>query len=76
MAPKSREEAMRDAELKEFFDDRDVMQELKETKKIEQLNVEQLAAVVLIGGHGCLHDFPKSDALTKLCSHVSWTVLP
>lgn len=70
MAPKSREEAMRDEHLKEFFQCREVMDELKNTKRIQDLTFHDIMAVVLIGGHGCLVDFAPSEQLSRLIQTV------
>ncbi|RKP17804.1 class I glutamine amidotransferase-like protein [Rozella allomycis CSF55] len=66
----SRKEAENDSELKEFFECRETAESLRNTKRIESISAEDVAAVVLIGGHGCLIDFPNCEGLHKLCSNV------
>ncbi|EPZ36726.1 hypothetical protein O9G_002337 [Rozella allomycis CSF55] len=70
MSPRSKEEAERDPNLKEFIENNHVCECLKNTKRISELNSEEIFAVVLIGGHGCLIDFPQSNELPQLLQNV------
>jgi putative intracellular protease/amidase len=56
----------RSGSLTRFLDDADASARLADTAPVESLAPEAYAAVVLVGGHGALWDFPECTALGAL----------
>ena len=68
--PKSIEMTHDDPIVKHFLDDRSLMDSFRDTPKVDRLAHEDYDAILLLGNHGALVDFPESTALCQLASKI------
>ena len=68
MDPQSRKDAENDAVVREFLQDREAMEHIKNTRALKDLSEQELHCAVLVGGHGALFDFPESRELGQMLS--------
>jgi len=70
MDPKSMELSEDDPIVQEFLNDRTVLDQFKDTDKIDELRPENYCAVFLPGTHGALIDFPNCQTLATFVTKV------
>jgi putative intracellular protease/amidase len=71
MDPMSREEGEKhDEVVRKFLKEDWLWDTMKNTKRIQDLEMESVKLIILIGGHGAMHDFYNSMYLSKLISNL------
>ena len=63
--PGSVTERMLDEVTKKYYNDKDFMEFLNNSRKLGELDATQYAAIYFTGGHGTMWDFPESEEIAK-----------
>ena len=69
-APDEKSLNMEDADSKRFYEDKNLMAQMADTLKIENISVESYDVIFFAGGHGTMWDFPDDEALSKLAGKI------
>ena len=70
MDPKSVEMTHDDPIVKHFMEDRSLRDSFRDTEKVDQVSHQDYDALLLVGNHGAMVDFPESHALCHLASKI------
>lgn len=59
-----------DPENKRFLENKALVQQIAQTKKLDQIKAQDYQIIHFAGGHGAMWDFHNSDALNKLAANI------
>lgn len=68
MDPKSLD--LKDPYNKKFYENKKLMDKLKNTVSLENVDANKFDAIVFAGGHGTMWDFPNSESLNSLTANI------
>ena len=68
--PASISEKMMDKVTKSYYENKDFIESLNQSKKIKDLNPNDYSAIYFTGGHGTMWDFPKSKELAEISQKI------
>lgn len=68
MDPKSLD--LKDPLNKKFYENKDLMGKLENTKSLKAVNPKEYKAIVFAGGHGTMWDFADSEAVSKVSREI------
>jgi putative intracellular protease/amidase len=68
MDPKSLD--LKDPENRKFYENKELMGQLENTKSLKNINPKEYRAIVFAGGHGTMWDFADSEEIAKVSREI------